>query len=268
MRYALGALADSEVPAFDAEEELSILVKVHPPVHIRVVPPPSMIATAAPSIPTTGSRTTSELVESFMSAWSRLVGDPLLSKWIVVVLAMSISLNGYLLKAIGAGLAGKGHTVKSGGVRFNSEDSEGKTAVTHEMAVPIVARAVVERPTPRPVKPATFTLDDVDKKLARVKPTKLHLMSPPSSTESSASDDEESIAADFVRPLEECINVFENGPKPVSVSLAMLNDEEVILLAQNGKIAAYALEKVLGPDELERAVRIRRALICEDFLFP
>ncbi|KAJ3559750.1 hypothetical protein NP233_g11184 [Leucocoprinus birnbaumii] len=41
----------------------------------------------------------------------------------------------------------------------------------------------------------------------------------------------------------------------------MLNDEEVILLAQNGKIAMYALEKVLGNDELERAVRIRRALV-------
>jgi hydroxymethylglutaryl-CoA reductase (NADPH) len=64
-----------------------------------------------------------------------------------------------------------------------------------------------------------------------------------------------------VRSLEECINVFENGPRPVSVSLSMLNDEEVILLAQHGKIAAYALEKVL--DDLERAVFIRRALICE-----
>jgi len=44
-----------------------------------------------------------------------------------------------------------------------------------------------------------------------------------------------------------------------------LNDEEVILLAQNGKIAMYALEKILGNDELERAVRIRRALVCKSF---
>ena len=41
----------------------------------------------------------------------------------------------------------------------------------------------------------------------------------------------------------------------------MLNDEEVIMLAENGKVAAYALEKMLG--DFDRAVRIRRALICE-----
>jgi hydroxymethylglutaryl-CoA reductase (NADPH) len=59
--------------------------------------------------------------------------------------------------------------------------------------------------------------------------------------------------------LEECVEIFENGPRPVSLSLSLLNDEEVILLAQNGKIAAYALEKMLGDNE--RAVLIRRALI-------
>jgi hydroxymethylglutaryl-CoA reductase (NADPH) len=55
------------------------------------------------------------------------------------------------------------------------------------------------------------------------------------------------------------------------VSLAMLTDEEVILLAQNGKIALHALEKVLDGGakdnvNLERAVRIRRALFCEFLL--
>ncbi|KAG5219965.1 3-hydroxy-3-methylglutaryl-coenzyme (HMG-CoA) reductase isozyme [Salix suchowensis] len=66
-----------------------------------------------------------------------------------------------------------------------------------------------------------------------------------------------------VRSLKECVDIFENGPKPVAVALSMLNDEEVIMLCQNGKIAAYALEKVLGSTELERAVKIRRALICK-----
>jgi hydroxymethylglutaryl-CoA reductase (NADPH) len=69
-----------------------------------------------------------------------------------------------------------------------------------------------------------------------------------------------------VRSLKACIEIYENGPRPASVALDMLNDEEVIMLAQNGKIAAYALEKVLGGERLERAVRIRRALVCE-FLF-
>jgi hypothetical protein len=35
------------------------------------------------------------------------------------------------------------------------------------------------------------------------------------------------------------LNGFENGPRPVANSLAMLNNEEVILLSQKGKIAAY-----------------------------
>jgi hydroxymethylglutaryl-CoA reductase (NADPH) len=69
-----------------------------------------------------------------------------------------------------------------------------------------------------------------------------------------------------IRTLDECIDIFENGPTGRSLcdSLALLN-EEIILLSQNGKLAAYALEKVLGPAELERAVRIRRALICRFF---
>lgn len=68
-----------------------------------------------------------------------------------------------------------------------------------------------------------------------------------------------------MRSLAECLDIFDNGPRPLSESLALLNDEEIILLALKGKIAAYALEKVLGMNELERAVRIRRALICTFF---
>ncbi|PPQ82974.1 hypothetical protein CVT25_005343 [Psilocybe cyanescens] len=93
------------------------------------------------------------------------------------------------------------------------------------------------------------------------------LISPPhssgSSDTSSSEDSSENVknVVDEVRSLAQCIDIFENGPRPLSESLALLNDEEVIMLAQCGKIAAYSLEKVLGMNELERAVRIRRALI-------
>ena len=99
-------------------------------------------------------------------------------------------------------------------------------------------------------------LDSVDEKLKAQQPT----FTP---SDESDSQDEESNAKEtssHIRSLEECIDIFENGPRPVSVSLSLLNDEEVILLAQNGKIQAYALEKVIG--DLERAVMIRRALVC------
>lgn len=54
-----------------------------------------------------------------------------------------------------------------------------------------------------------------------------------------------------MRTLEECMALTQTPEA--------LSDEEVILLVQKGKMASYALEKVLG--DLERAVSIRRALI-------
>lgn len=54
-----------------------------------------------------------------------------------------------------------------------------------------------------------------------------------------------------IRTLEECMQLTQT---PESLS-----DEEVIMLVQKGKMASYALEKVLG--DLERAVSIRRALV-------
>jgi len=70
-----------------------------------------------------------------MSSWICLVSDPILSKWIVVVLAISISLNGYLLKGIASGVfwgrlaesVGVGFGVVKGSVRFE----EAGTVVSH-----------------------------------------------------------------------------------------------------------------------------------------
>ena len=46
-----------------------------------------------------------ELLETFMSNWSHLVGDPVISKWIVLALAVSVFLNGYLLKGLATSVA-------------------------------------------------------------------------------------------------------------------------------------------------------------------
>ena len=60
--------------------------------------------------------------------------------------------------------------------------------------------------------------------------------------------------SDIVRPLDEVLTLI--GTPEV------LTDEEIISVVQSGKMAAYALEKVLG--DFERAVHIRRALVSRD----
>ncbi|KAJ8515331.1 hypothetical protein ONZ45_g7224 [Pleurotus djamor] len=244
-------------------ETTPILVKVHPPLLFEVSPPR-----------TTQSEQLSRL-DDFMSGWTRLVGDPILSKWIVAVLAISIFLNGFLLKGIAHGLSATG----SSGVRFNSDEKVKETSVPAPPAKPafkdIERRVVLQKKlaSPSPALP----------QMQGTRRTRRPTISRPDSSSSSDSDDntlqiklktkvvndtEPLLDADgneleqvVVRSLSECIEIFENGPKPVNIALSQLNDEEIIMLCQNGKIATYALEKVLGPTELERAVRVRRALI-------
>jgi hydroxymethylglutaryl-CoA reductase (NADPH) len=60
------------------------------------------------------------------------------------------------------------------------------------------------------------------------------------------------------RSLEETLDIFNSSDPHLGPS--HLTDEEIVVLVQQGKVAAYALEKVLK--DFTRAVRIRRALIC------
>lgn len=63
--------------------------------------------------------------------------------------------------------------------------------------------------------------------------------------------------SEHIRPLEEVLTLLDDTPEKIT-------DEEMIMIVQKGKMAPYALEKVLG--DFERAVNIRRALISRDSL--
>ena len=328
LRSVLHALVDASTPELprsldnvteDEEADRDMLVKVSPPIYIRVVLPPSMLASAKhTSVPSkrasylrrtiSSRKDTSELLDAFMSSWTRLVGDPILSKWIVVMLAISVGLNGYLLKGIAAGVVGTRFGGMAplglkGGVRFEDigeekDEEEEKSSQVITMPAPPIKPIEPNSPAAAAHNIGTFTLEDVDRRLqsaksAVVSPRRLTItpsslstsfsakplsssssgatvvanLTPSSSSSdaSSESDADQGAAIENVRSFAECVDIFENGPRPVSESLALLNDEEIILLALNNKIAAYALEKVLGMNELERAVRIRRALICMPF---
>ncbi|KAE9396484.1 hypothetical protein BT96DRAFT_958205 [Gymnopus androsaceus JB14] len=234
IQHALAALADTErISGTEHTEkevrESGLVVKINPAIHVRAshlsLSPPHSLASS----------------------------NPVLSKWIVMVLAVSISLNGYLLKGIAAAA---NNTSAGGKVR----EQEGVVGDKVEEPVRPVQPAPAPAPISVPRRPPTFTLDEVDRRLKAQKKS-----SPLASSSSSSSSDSDLDNSDSlpVRPLEELVSIYDNGPRPTSLTLSLLNDEEVILLSQNGKIAAYALEKELGntKEGFERAVRVRRALI-------
>ena len=260
----------SQSSEVDQIKDGEILVRVAPPLHVRV---------------SREDAVKSGVIHNFMESWTRLVGDEVLSKWIVLVLAVSVALNGYLLKGIAVGGTNTLRPAVSQAVRFGGDDDAKekpkedirqpspvlpKLSSLDSPVLPEVESApeVTPRPTyfntvlPAPVAPIPIparslplNLDRVDQKLEEQRTHELERSILPSSTISANPPPE------GVRPFEEILDVFENGPRPVANSLAMLNNEEVILLSQKGKIAAYALEKMLGDNG--RAVLIRRALICE-----
>ena len=258
----------SQSSEVDPIKDGDILVRVAPPLHVRI---------SREDVVRSGH------IHNFMESWTRLVGDEVLSKWIVLVLAVSVALNGYLLKGIAVGGTNTLRPAVSQAVRFGGEDSKEKTKEHTLQPSPVLPKLssldspilpevdstleVTPRPTyfntilPAPVAPIPvparnlpLNLDRVDRKLEEQRAHELERSILPLSTISAPPPQE------GVRSFDEILDIFENGPRPVATSLAMLNDEEVILLSQKGKIAAYALEKMLSNNE--RAVLIRRALIC------
>ncbi|EIW77096.1 hypothetical protein CONPUDRAFT_62715 [Coniophora puteana RWD-64-598 SS2] len=273
----LAEVYDSNATAAD------LLVKVSPPVYVRIIAPGPARRTLFRS---------TEIVENFMSAWTRLVGDPILSKWIVLILIVSVTLNGYLLKGIAEGAMRGIQTphvrflsVGGGMRRSRTEEEEEKEEEKEKPVVTIIEEKATpekrQRPSfalggdsspesrgsPEPPAPAVPAKTDSAPQTTR--PIAAPIAIPPSNgvpafmldmklRAKSAAREPKDIDLP-VRSLEECIAVFESAPKPLNLQPTVLNDEEIVLLAQNGKIAAYALEKVLG--DFERAVSVRRSLI-------
>jgi len=336
-----------------------IIVRISAPIHIRVLP------TVAPSKQSTTTLSGTPLIqpstqvraralsassasvdgpenvamlEAFMSEWTSIVGDPILSKWIILALAVSLSLNGYLLKGIGASttpiqqaVAFAANTAEepakstspkisslkkrlvngeANGNGYHDERMKEAKETNHISDLDFSARPTrsdtasswasvnglssgISTPlnlgaqTPRSESPLTVL--DVEKwssslqldsmipapvRQESLPPTIHHLPPTPpnviiapqpislpvvspsevivdNSPLGTPGGSKPSIGR---RSYEECLEIFEGE------GVLALNDEEIILLSQHGKIAAYALEKILG--DFTRAVKIRRALIC------
>ncbi|EJD54633.1 hypothetical protein AURDEDRAFT_110195 [Auricularia subglabra TFB-10046 SS5] len=291
-----------------------ILVRVSPPIGVRAVPPTAWIqsaAAASTSTPTSFSsnsedsgefdeqadeqeqRPTMDSESGTISSMKlfHVAEQPVVGKWLILALAASVFLNGYLLKT--KPVAARQSSSSSSARRMSRASSTATITSSSTKAPPsptsyfsstapgkrVPDASTGGSPTPRASK-GTEDLKEWPLSSSSAQPVIDSLVLPPGPSVSFAptaiaapmplnvpaapakiipeEDDEDDIKVtnnDTVRSLEECIRIFEGGPRGVD----MLNDEEIILLAQTGKIAAYALEKVLG--DFERAVLVRRALI-------
>lgn len=158
--------------------------------------------------------------------------DPVLSKWIVIALALSVGLNGYLFNVARWSIKDPNmpeHNIDrkelARAQQFN--DTESATLPLGEY-VP---------PTPVRTEPATPALTDDEG-------DGLQLSKRKSNRSQSQSEH---------RPIEELERLIAEK------RTHELNDEEVVTMSMRGKIPGYALEKALK--DFTRAVKIRRTII-------
>lgn len=169
--------------------------------------------------------------------------DPILSKWIVVALAMSVILNGYLFNAARWSIKeplhiNPPHSVDASELasaeRFNSSNP------TETLRLPAIDTNTAP-PTPSTLGPQTPLITD-----------------PPTPA---TTDDEEDILtmrkSQQEQPLRRTQEQMEEMIREKRTH--QLNDSELVELSLQGKIPGYALEKTLK--DSTRAVKIRRAII-------
>ncbi|KAF8170245.1 hydroxymethylglutaryl-coenzyme A reductase-domain-containing protein [Mycena galopus ATCC 62051] len=296
----------SVVAGAGTEEHARLLVRLRPPLTLRATRPASKRAVL-------GAR-----IDLVFSTWTRLVGDPVLSKALVAVLAISLFLNAYLIR----GAARAASSVRGVGANASKQEQDEKTSKgrvpkaeeqdgwARELAALAPAAPAVP-PTTAPTTLATaanttatstavqlpaqqvqmktpelanavptFSLADVDRRLrargvargrrSKTPARRVARLGTDSDEDADAEpeemDEEEEQEEDEKerppRALDELIGLLATLPK--ANGLRELTDEEVVILGQAGKIAGYALEKMLAPAQeaagLERAVRIRRGL--------
>lgn len=275
------------------------------------------------------------MFDNFMSEWTRLVGDPVMSKWIIVTLGVSILLNGYLLKGIASGSASGAGTRGAGGaaaaaaaallgaweidtttvdgaltkkknrlsgtnglslgsLNGQSANKDGGLAAYQDerrreaeaqVLIPMSQRPKLAQtisssssvtqtslPTPKFEKPMPELV--VSPSLNHLPSAKSDALNTPANGIVIGGDSDrpqlDGLAngngavplalgtVQEMRSLADCEIVLKSGLGPFQLS-----DEEIIMMVQKGKIPPYSLEKVL--QDYERAVKIRRAVICMSF---
>ncbi|KAG8955441.1 3-hydroxy-3-methylglutaryl-coenzyme A (HMG-CoA) reductase isozyme [Tulasnella sp. 424] len=194
------------------------------------------------------------------------------AKWLVVILIISVLLNVYYMRVISFAAAATTHIQPPAAskpalkfdlppVQTEKPFKRGHVIRQSEPCVPSAGQLQPHVLHPRPThidipvtKPFGVALSEspVEVTSSTSERTLVEVESN-SAVTTLATNTPTAVTTEFLRSFEECVKTFETS------GTLDLNDEEVVLLCQKGKIAAYALEKVLGNHA--RAVRIRRAVL-------
>jgi len=156
--------------------------------------------------------------------------DPILSKWIMVALALSVALNGYLFNAARWGI--KDPNVPDHPINPKELAEAQKFNDTESATLPLGEYIKPQNASPPVSLTPASTDDEIDQ------------------ARSSTPAPEQSLA---VRPKEELEKFL------LEKRAHELNDEEIVALSMRGKIPGYALEKTLR--DFTRAVKVRRTII-------
>ncbi|ETS75040.1 3-hydroxy-3-methylglutaryl-coenzyme A reductase [Pestalotiopsis fici W106-1] len=195
---------------------------------------------AVPSKDSQGEDDFSQLVG--ISVGGRMVGgllesleDPILSKWIVIALAMSVALNGYLFNVARSG-------IKDPNVPTHPVDPKDLAAAERfnetSASTPSIGQLHKAPPRQKPATPAS-TDDEADQLLMKSRSTATSIPTPRAPLVSRSQADLDKLLAEK--------RIYD------------MTDDEVVALSLKGKIPGYALEKSLK--NTTRAVKIRRSII-------
>lgn len=215
------------------------------------------------------SRQSLDVLDSLMFQWTSVVGDPIISKWLSIAMAVSIFLNAYLLKGIAQGNAAiaRGNAMGTAALAAarmlgaHLDQAESRMANSENASMPPKIKgasagssrgATATGAAAEPTTGAKNIPPNLSQHLQPGGP----VVTTTTAVETDLTPKGPTFRADAsqLRSLDEVMDVYDEG-----AGVLDLADEEIVMLAQKGKIPAYALEKVLK--DHERAVRVRRALV-------
>ena len=203
------------------------------------------------------SAVSSKMVQSMLKSFE----DPTLGKWVIIALAMSLVLNGYLFNAARWTIRNpKQDQNRPEGSRLDfalpepistaAEIAKGRRAAEKLMSAAKPEKSMNGHlpETQKNEEPAKKSTNDHSNVTNQASPTETSPSSSPSSSP------ERKIRLARQRTREDCEIMLRAKKAP------LLTDEELTDLASRGKIPGYALEKTL--EDKTRAVKVRRAMVA------